>query len=403
MPLRVLFVDMNSFFATAEQQLRPELRGRPIVVAAVNADSTCCIAVSQEAKKLGIRRGMPIWQVKQHRSVAVVEARPELYVKIHHALVKAVDSCLPVHSVDSIDELSCRLTPRQTELSAVMELARRVKGAIYERVGRCLTCSIGAAPNKLLAKIASSMHKPDGLVVVQDRDLPQALYPLSLEDLPGIGRRMRLRLNAAGVTTVEQLCCMTEREMKKIWGGVVGQQWWYKLRGYDMREPPTRRSTVGNSHVLAPDLRTEEGARRVLLRLIHKAAARLRRMNYWARRLEVYIAFTFREEGWSGSIALGWCQDTLTMIEAFNKLWKQRPGGRRPMQVAVTLYDLAPNPSVSLPLFEADQRRVFLAQAIDRLNEKFGGNAVYFGGIHDVRQAAPTRIAFNHIPEFMDD
>ena len=123
MPLKFLFVDMNAFFASVEQQLRPELRGRPIVVAAVDVDHTSCIAVSHEAKALGIRRGMPIWQVRQFRSVRVVEARPPLYVRAHHDIVAAVDTCLPVHSVDSIDELSCRLTCRQTELSAAIELA----------------------------------------------------------------------------------------------------------------------------------------------------------------------------------------------------------------------------------------------------------------------------------------
>lgn len=126
-------------------------------------------------------------------------------------------------------------------------------------------------------------------------------------------------------------------------------------------------------------------------------------MNYWAKRLEVYVSFTFREEGWSGSIALGWCQDTLTMIEAFHELWRRRPVGRRPTQVAVTLYELVPGSSVSLPLFDADERRIALARTVDQLNERFGVNAVYFGGIHEVRQTAPTRIAFNHIPDFPDD
>jgi DNA polymerase-4 len=403
MSLRVLFVDMNSFFAAVEQQFRPELRGRAVAVAAVDVGSTCCIAVSQEAKQLGVRRGMPVWQAKQHRSLTVVEARPELYVRVHREIIAAVESCLPVRSVDSIDEMSCRLSSHQTERSQAVELARRVKRAIQDRAGDCLKCSIGLAPNKLLAKIASNMRKPDGLVVIEDGDLPEVLHPLALDDLPGIGQRMLWRLNTAGVTTVQQLCQLNERQLKKLWRGVVGQRWWHALRGHDLPELPTRRSTVGNSHVLPPDLRTEEGARAVLIRLIHKAAARLRRLDCWASRLEVYVSFTFREEGWSGSIGLGLCQDTLTMIEAFHDLWRWRPRNERPTQVAVTLYNLVPGSSATLPLFPADQRRLHLAHAMDQLNQKFGANTVYFGAIHGVQQAAPTRIAFNQIPQFIDD
>ena len=403
MSLRILYVDMNSFFASVEQQFRPELRGQPVAVAAVDVGSTCCIAVSQEAKALGIQRGMPVWQAKECPSLTIVEARPELYVQVHHAMIAAVNSCLPVQSVESIDELFCRLAPRQAEPSTALELARRVKQAIRDRVGCRLRCSIGLAPNRLLAKVASNIRKPDGLVVIEGHELPQILYPLRLDDLPGIGQRMLLRLNAAGVTTIEELCQLTESGMKRLWGGVVGQRWWYWLRGHDLGEPPTHRSTVGNSHVLPPDLRTEEGARGVLLRLIHKAAARLRRNNYWAGRMEVYVSFTFREEGWSGSIGLGLCRDTLTMIEAFHDLWRRRPRCDRPMQVAVTLYNLVPDSSVSQPLFPAEQQRLDLSRVIDQLNDKFGAGTVYFGGIHHVRQSAPTRIAFNQIPNFIDD
>ena len=403
MSLRVLFLDMNAFFASVEQQLQPRLRGRAVAVAAVDVGSTCCIAVSQEAKHLGIHRGMPVWQAKKCQSLLVVEARPALYVQVHHAIIAAVESCLPVRSVDSIDELSCRLNPQQAEPMVATELARRVKRAIHDRVGSYLKCSIGLAPNKFLAKVASDMRKPDGLVVIDDGDLPRVLYPLALDDLPGIGRGMLSRLTSARVATVEQLCQLTERQMKAIWGGIVGQRWWYWLRGHDLVEPATRRCTVGNSHVLPPQLRTAEGAQAVLLRLIHKAAARLRRMKYWAGRLEVYVSFTFREEGWSGSIALGLCQDTLTIIEAFRELWRLRPPGDRPTQVAVTLYDLVPDSSVSLPLFPTERQRIALSRTMDQLNRRFGPNTVYFGGMHHVRDAAPTRIAFTRIPNFLDD
>jgi DNA polymerase-4 len=403
MPLRVLFLDMNSYFASCEQHLRPELRGKPVVVAAIDSDHTSCIAASYEAKQLGFRTGTPVWQVRLSGKVHIVEARPPAYVRIHDAIKKAVDTQIPIHAVHSIDEMSCLLDSRQTDSQAATDLARRVKDAIYRDVGESLKCSIGIAPNRFLAKVAADMQKPDGLTLLQDHDLPHALHPLRLDDLPGIGRRMLIRLAAAGVVTVAHLCQLSELQLKNIWGGVVGQQWWYWLRGYNIYEAPTHRSTVGHSHVLPPELRTIEGARSILIRLIHKAAARLRRLCYCAGILDISLAFTSHGEGWHASIPLGHCQDTLTMLEAFESRWPPPFPITRPMKVAVTLHKLTAPRSTSLPLFPKQQQRIRLSLALDSLNDKFGSDAVYFADMFGMREAAPTRIAFTHIPKFPDE
>lgn len=402
MPLRVLYLDMNSYFASVEQQLRPELRGLPVAVAPVDVDSTCCIAASKEAKKLGVHTGTPVWQARQC-NVRIVEARPPKYVEIHDQIIAAVTSCIPVHGVHSIDEISCRLTVAEAEPSAAMKLANQIKQTMRDRVGEYLTASIGLAPNRLLAKVAADMRKPNGLTMFDERDLPDVLYTLELSDLPGIGPRMLKRLEAVGVKTIQHLYELSESELKQVWSGVVGQRWWHWLRGYDLPEPPTRKSTVSHSHVLPPDLRTEKGARAVLIRLIHKVAARLRRINYWAGRMEIYVSFTFREDGWSGSIALGSCQDTQSMIEAFNELWQWQPNLGSPTHVAVTLYDLVPNCSTSQPLFQSAKRRLDLARALDVVNTRFGRDMAYFGGMHGMDKAAPTRIAFSQVPDYSSE
>jgi hypothetical protein len=168
MPLRVLYLDMSSFFASVEQQLRPELRGRPVAVVPMDVDSTCCIAASYQARQLGIRTGTPVWQARKCKGLQIVEARPDVYVRVHHQIIKAVES-----------------------------------------------------------------------------------------------------------------------QMRDVWGGIVGQRWWHWLRAEDLPETPTQRSTVGHSHVLPPKFRTEQRAGAVLIRLIHKVGVRLRRINYWAGRMEV--------------------------------------------------------------------------------------------------------------------
>jgi DNA polymerase-4 len=395
--LRWLFLDLNSYFASIEQELRPELRGKPVGVVPVMADSTCCIAASYEAKAFGVKTGTIVSEARKLcPGIQLVEARHKLYVQYHHAIVEAVESCLPVAAVMSIDEMACRLMGSEQSVGKAIQIAENIKRAIREKVGRTLRCSVGLAPNRFLAKVASDMQKPDGLVVIELPDLPEILYGLQLNDLPGIGPAMHKRLQKADIQTIEQLCALSKLQMKKIWNGIIGERFWHWLRGDDIAEPATHRRTVGHSHVLPPDLRTEEGAYAVAQKLAHKAAMRLRKMNYWAGGMAVSIRFN-RENGWSEQATMVECQDTLTILEALQSLWKQHPPGK-PLAVGVTLFDLVPGHLHNLSLFE-DPKRAKLAKAMDMINFKYGTDTVYFGGIHEVKSAAPTRIAFTSIPD----
>src|SRR5246500_3915803 len=178
--LNWLFVDLNSYFASVEQEVRPDLRGRPVGVVPMMADTTCCIAASYEAKALGVRTGTIVADAKRMcPDIVLVEARHDLYVDYHHRVVEAVESCLPVTAVLSIDEMACRLMGRERPLLAALELGPRVKSRIHERVGPLLRSSVGLATNRYLAKIASDMEKPDGLVALPLAVLPEALPPLT--------------------------------------------------------------------------------------------------------------------------------------------------------------------------------------------------------------------------------
>ena len=221
MAINILFLDMNSFFASVEQQFRPDCRGRPVAVAAVVTDSTCCIAASIEAKALGIRTGTPVWQARQIcPGLRVLEARPELYTRVHLQIVDAVERHLHVTRIDSIDEMWCRLMGAERQPARAVELARQIKQAIYRDLDEHLRCSIGLAPNRVLAKVAADMQKPDGLTVLHDHDLPHKLFDLRLDDLPGIGPRMLKRLQSHGISTVEELCGLNEAKLKQIWQGL---------------------------------------------------------------------------------------------------------------------------------------------------------------------------------------
>lgn len=410
MPLRYLFVDMNAFFASCEQQRRPELRGRPVAVIPTDAETTSCIAASYEAKAFGVRTGTPVWEARRRcPGITFVVADHRRYVVTHNRILDAVRSVLDVDRVLSIDELACRLVGEQRQPEQAVGLARRVKEAIYRQAGDQMHCSIGIAPNVLLAKLAADLQKPNGLVVLTEADLPEALCGLKLQDVPGIGPRMERRLHLHGVFTVRQLLALPESALAAVWGSrVLGGRWYRLLRGEEVDEVGTRRRTVSHSHVLPPPLRTDAGAYGVLVRLAHKAAARLRKIGYWAGAVAVGVGYRdgpaqrgwHAGNRWAAECRLPHCQDTPTVLRAVARLWAGRPRGRQPFHVGVVLSDLKPARCATPSLFADDHKAAELSRAMDAVNAAFGANVVHFGAMHGLEREAPNRIAFTQIPDF---
>jgi DNA polymerase-4 len=418
--LNWLFVDLNSYFASCEQEARPELRGRPVGVVPMMADTTCCIAASYEAKAFGVRTGTIVADAKRLcPEIVLVEARHELYTEIHHRVVEAVESCVPVTAVCSIDEMACRLIGRERPLLAAIDLGMRVKETIRNRVGPTLRSSVGLATNRYLAKIASDMEKPDGLVALPLDLLPEALHQLTLRDLPGIGARTEKRLNEKGLHTMDQLLALDCEQAGEIWGSVWGQRLWHWLRGedFEMAELEHQKS-ISHSHVLAPEMRTPEKAWAVAHKLLHKAAMRLRSQDLWASNIGLAIGFAVPRSqntpvsrfgvparGWRSEIKLHECQDNQTLIAALRRLWDSQPPGEQyqhPYFIGVQLSNLIPDRLHTLALFdglEEEQSRTRLLATMDQINDKYGMSALAPAAMLTAWKAAPTRIAFNSIPD----
>ena len=402
MPLRSLIVDFNSFFASCEQQERPELRGRPVGVAPVLAETSCCIAASYDARRRGVQVGTRVDEARRLcPGIAIVEARPALYIQYHRRLIEVIESCLHVTEVLSVDEVACELTATFAPREKAVARARRIKAAIAREVGACLTCSIGIAANPFLAKVASDMQKPDGLVVLEDADVPQRLLGLEIGDFVGIGKNMERRLRARGIDTVRKLYAATRAELRGIWGGVEGERMHARLRGEDVPLPAHRHQTIGHSHVLPPELRNEASALAVLHRLLQKAAMRLRHLGLYAGGLHVAVRHR-QGRGWSDELRFNETQDTLRLTHALTQIWERRPGrGHAPFQVGVVLFHLVELPGHTPDLFtyEQEQARGRLHDIVDSLNSAYGKNTVYFGGAHGATGYAPMRIAFTRIPQ----
>ena len=230
--LRALAIDFNSFFASVEQQDRPELRGKPLIVVPVLAETSGAIAISLEAKQHGLKRNCRVAEARaQVPGLIVVESRPELYIAYHRQLKEVVESLAFVKKVQSIDELECELSGVYAEPPRALRLAGEIRARIYEKVGRCLRCSIGIGPNWFLAKLASDIMKPDGLVLLDEADIPEKILHIDLGDFTGIGENMEQRLRAAGITNVAQLYAADSARLRSIWGSVEGARFHDWLHG----------------------------------------------------------------------------------------------------------------------------------------------------------------------------
>ncbi|HEY9128049.1 MAG TPA: DNA polymerase [Acidobacteriaceae bacterium] len=423
-----LFLDLNSYFASVEQEVRPELRNRPIAVVPSVVDTTCCIAASYEAKAYGVKTGTMVKEARELcPNIVLVEGRHELYTEYHNKIIDAVWSCLPVTAVRSVDEMVCQLIGRERELSTALDIARRIKQAIRTQVGSTLRCSIGLATNQYLAKVASDMEKPDGLIALTPEILRDALLTRKLQDLPGVGARTEKRLNARGIHSMADLLAVLDTSHGReatgdLWGSVWGERMWHWLNGDDLIETSNEHAkSMGHQHVLAPVFRTPEGAWAVAHKLLHKAAMRMRGDDLWASRLHLTIAYQgrtkmkgsspfgpSRSESWSAEMRLFECQDNATLIHALRKLWAERPTGpsyNQPFFLSVTLAGLVPDALHSLNLFEGQDgtiERRQLSVAMDAMNHKYGMSTLAPATMLTAFQAAPTRIAFRSVPEIFD-
>ena len=401
MSLNALYVDFNSYFASVEQQLRPELRGKPIGVLAVMAETTCCIAASYEAKAFGIKTGTGVRDARKLcKDIIFVEARPPIYVQYHHKLIEIVESCTHVEKVLSIDEMVCKLTGSQQNKENALRLAAKIKQALAKEAGKYIRCSIGIAPNTFLAKLASNMQKPDGCVVIDQQDIPEKLYALKPRDLTGIGSSMETRLKHYGLTTMQALYAANKQQLRTAWGSIEGERMYDKLRGIEPHYIKNARSGLGHSHVLAPELRNRESAKAVLHRLLQKASMRMRSYELLTTSISINVKFR-NHPSFNTESACTATDSILTLTESLETLWQRYPShDDAPCAVGVRFSGLLNANEVAGDLFaeKPSNAEKKLNQALDTLNMKYGKNTIYLGGAHGALKDAPMRIAFTHIP-----
>ncbi len=393
--LRWLVLDLNSYFASCEQQLNPALRGRPVAVVPMLAETTCVIAASYPAKAFGIKTGTMVREARRLcPDIRFVQARPREYVALHKKILTAIEDCIPIEDVMSIDEVACRLDTCQRDPARATILAHQLKTAIREKVGICLTSSVGIAANKFLAKLASNLQKPDGLTLLPTSVLPDAIRHLRLEDIPGIGVNMGARLRTHGLNDIDALWQADGQYLRRVWGGIQGLRFHELLHGVDLSEPAHQRRSLGHQHVLPPTSRNREKATPILRQLLSKAAERLRRENLYCRRTRIDIKADHGGGYYADERAMHETQDTRVLLNAVMEMWGASPIAR-PLRIGVTLYDLTAQHQLSLFEKPLDAG---LSRAVDTLNTRYGRGTVSFGPSVDL----VTKIAFQRVPDLRE-
>lgn len=406
--LRWLVLDLNSFFASCEQQEDPALRGLPIAIAPMLSDRTCAIAASYPAKACGIKTGTPIYEAKRLcPGLRVVVARHKLYVAYHHRILAAINDCIPIAETLSIDEVSCRLDRNEEDPIAATALAKRIKQSIRDQVGICMTSSIGIASNILLAKLASDMQKPDGLTLLPTAGLPQSIAHLPAQAICGVGRNMARRLAAQGIQTIGDLWQRDSHQLRQIWGGIHGVRFHALLHGADLPRIEHPRRSISHQHVLPPWERSLAAATPVLRQLLARAAERLRHEDYYCRRLSVGIKWLHHAGYWGQDSVCQETQDTALLLRSLAQLLANAPA-LAPLRVGVVLSDLVPATQHQGDLFAARPQpaRRFgkppppaLAHAIDAINGAYGRGTLHYGLEERSLRQMGSKIAFQRVPD----
>lgn len=392
-PFKVLYLDMNSFFASVEQQLDPALRGKPVGIAATEGLHGSIVAASYEAKAFGVKTGTLVRDAKvMCPDIILRPSRHRLYVRHNLAVARILDRHAELVRIRSVDEFQLALSGETTSLEGASELVSHLKKVVAEEAGECLRFSAGIGPNHLLAKIAGKLEKPNGFKWLWPGNMPEAVAHLELDDLPGISTAMKQRLLSAGVLDVPALCRLDPRHARAIWRSVEGERFVRSLQGMDIPLVVTKRGGYGAGKVLAPDFRRPLAAYLVSRWLVEKATARLRRSDRVAASFGLDISIG-GERRWSRTISTEASQDTMAFLRVNRMLWRAAwPAirGRTILSIGIQLGDVKHITERSgdlltglRPAERTSGERA--ARAIDAINSRFGTGTITYG----VNQAHP--------------
>lgn len=373
---------MNAFFASVEQQSNPELRGKPIAVIGA-AKRTVITTCSYQARAFGVKTGMNSWQARQNcPELIFVVGNNRKYAYTSRRIFAIMREFTPLVEVFSIDEAFLDVTGCLSLFGSAERIAQSIKERIKEEFG--LTCSIGIAPNKLLAKLASDMQKPDGLTVIDPKRISQLLERVPIKDLCGIGSKMQQQLGRFGIKTCGELARFPVEVLKRNFG-VTGERLHCMGLGLDSSpvvpdEEAEEVKSVGHSTTLERDITEPSEILRYLLQLSEMVGRRARKYKVAGRTITLTVRYadfsTFTRQQSRASHT----NNSEEIYHALVKILESIELTQAIRLLGVKISNLICH-TEQLPLFAAERKKALLANAMDDVNNKFGDAAVTFGSL----------------------
>lgn len=375
----ILLADMNAFYASVEQAFNPSLRNQPVIICGDPQQRRgIVLAASYEAKNLGVKTGMTVSKAKELCPEArCLPPRMNTYVQVSIRIIEILKQFSPLVEPFSIDEAFVELTGCESLLGSGKMAAQRIQQQIHMETG--IHSSIGVGPNKLLAKMAAGMKKPQGITILSHEDVPEKLWPLPVGKLFGIGNRMEHHLYRMGIRTIGDLARTDPRLLRHRFG-VIGQVLYESAHGTDSSpvDPYSLdgNKSIGHQFTLPRDYTEIKDIRLVLRELTEEVASRARKAGYIGRTVSLTIkGADFHSIHRSLTIPhasnLGHPLFQATM-ELLHRHWT----GQAIRLIGVTLSNLQPDQGVQLNLFKDLNREHRLADTMDKIREKFGPESI---------------------------
>lgn len=399
-PSTVMHIDLNSCFATIEQQANPLLRGKPVAVAAYDSPRGCIIAPSIEAKKLGVKVGMRVRDGKMIcPNLITLKPDPWKYRFVHVALRKIISDYTSDFSPKSIDEFVLNLEGYPALKKGITGVAREIKKRIKEEIGEWLTVSIGIAPNRFLAKLAAGLNKPDGLDEINHLNATKIFSKLKLTDLPGIKLKNAIRLSGVDIGNVLDFYEAPYWKLKAAFQSICGYYWYLRIRGWEIDNVEFGRRSYGNSYALPKPLSDSGDLSPILTKLCQKMGFRLRRAGFKA--MGVHLAMSYRDHGfWHQSRKLPEpVYDSRDIYKVAFKMLSFSPYKKPVREIAVAVFGLIKRTNLQLDLFTDLPKREMIVRAQDKINDRWGSFVIAPVKMLDTKELVPDRIAFGGVKE----
>jgi DNA polymerase-4 len=395
MPHRsILHIDMNAFFASVEQQANPALRGKPIAVVG-SGHRTVITTSSYEARAKGVKTGMAIWEGKRTcPELIIVVGDNRKYTYTSTKINEIFRDYTPVVETFSIDESWLDVTHSLGIFGSAINIAYLIKARIRHAFG--ITCSVGIAPNKLLAKLASDMQKPDGLTIIEPDNVTRILEHMPIKELCGIGRKMEWHLNMMSIYTCGELGrCDKVRLTRRF--GIIGRR--LKETGQGIDNSPVVPfaeendvKSVGHSSTLERDISDPLEIRRFLLQLSEMVGSRARRYHVSGKTIHLYVRYADFFSSWGRQTTLkSYVNRSDEIYRAALEILESVELEQPVRLLGVTLSNLK-HQAEQLPLFEDERKRLFATRAMDEINQRFGSMAVTFGSLLPGREKAGSHV-----------